>query len=242
MSLHVLRIIQVYLIMKVSGLWTPIRNEDNTIDTTPWDFHIETKNQIRDMFSKDPDAKGSSLILLKNLIFNEKLAIREDNELYVVNEQFVNAMLDDLELNFKLYKIPYIEKLSYGKMRPFTIALLRNDSAYYERMMGILGLIIQNHDKFNDLNKDYINELNYIYNWWKSNDNRDRTKPWIDWVFRFIINKYQSSNFYKRSINHMLYWCHLNHDKWQFHESHYPQNWFCNGRGAQVNALYGGNF
>ena len=227
---------------KISGLWTPIRNEDGSVDNTPWEFHIKAKDKWREMFASDPEATGSSLSLLKELLFNESLAVRNPDEQPVLNEPFLDAMLADYDKSFKAYNPGLIERSIYPKASKFTMALIRNDSAYYERIMGIMGYLINSHTKFADLNGDHIEVLKSAHEWWKMYDQRDRTKGWIDWVFRFIINKYKTDSFYKKSVNHILYFMHLNADKWQVHESHLPANWFCNGRGAQVNILYAEKF
>jgi len=128
----------------------------------------------------------------------------------------------------------------------FTIALYRNDSAYFERIGGVGTYVCKNADKFKIIQDDpwgdYSAYLVGIYKWWKQNDKRKRTKAWIAWMFIHIIKKYQDNQFYRHSINWAFIFIHLNHMRWEDDELFSPDRWFPASRGKFANALYGGTY
>lgn len=218
--------------MKITGLW------DTDI---AWNLHIESKNKFREMIAADPEASGSSIKLLRELIFDDRLAYEKTDKL-VLNEAFLYNLTVDYKAVYKSYKPGLIEKQLVDRMINFTLALYRNDSAYFERIGGVITFIVKNHEKFDSMDGDYKEALIKIRDWWDVNDKRDRTRPWIMWVFNFVINKYGRDKFYKKSVNHALYWIHLNARLWKQNPNYHPDYWFGKKKGKQVMELYGGNF
>lgn len=227
---------------KISNTWDLIIDKDGNKNTVKHDFHIKCKDRWRDMINADPDATGNSLQLLKFLIFDSSIAYRDKNEKPQPNEVFFEQMLDDYNKKYKQYKPGLVERAIKTKVENFIRALFHNDSAYYERICGIISYIIINKDKFKGQNVDHYTELHNVYLWWAKNDHRKRTWGWIDWVFRYTLNKYQIDMFYKKSINHMLEFIIINAEHWKILPTYYPERWFGSIRGAQIIALYGGNF
>lgn len=218
--------------MKIGGLW------DTDI---AWNLHIESKNTFRKMIAEDPDAKGSSLRILREMVFDDRLAYEKTDKL-VLNEAFLYNLTVDYKAAYKKYKPGIIEKQLMEKMINFILAIYRNDSAYFERIGGVVSFIVHNHQRFNNMEGDYYDELIRIRDWWDANDQRERTRSWIMWVFNFAINKYKKDKFYKKSINHALYWIHLNAKLWKHNPNYHPDYWFGKKKGKQVMELYGGNF
>jgi hypothetical protein len=203
------------------------------------------KDTIRKMISEDPDATGKALSVLDESDFDRRIAQREGEEKPVLGELFVEAMIKDYNSAFESYKPGMVERKLKDKVLDFLFAAYRNDSAYFERFGGMISWLVINKDKFPNINGDYIKVIEELREFWLTNDSRVRTVPWIDWGFRYVIKKYKRSrqkDFYYKSVNHVLQFIFLNADKWQHHEAFYPENWFGNGRGKQVMALYGGYF
>lgn len=227
--------------MKCDGRWVPtIKPNTNEVDYTAWNFHIASKDKLREMINNDPEADGSLLELIKELTFDKRLArTTEDGEQPILNEIFFLKLIEDYNLKFSSYKPPVIIRLIKDKVSDFIIALYRVDSAYYERIGGIVSYIVVNKHKFSSLDSDYSSELNSIYEWWSTNERRRRTRSWIDWIFRFLIKKYNSEEFYKKSINHVLHWIALNAQNWLIDERFNPEKWFGAGRGTLQDYVYG---
>ena len=211
-----------------------------------FEFHIEAKNRIREMMAQDPDACGSALTVLKLITFNKKLTIKEKNDEPVPNEEFIAHLIQDYKKVYKKFKPGIIEKtlistvgaLEYGE------AINRNDIAYTERIGGCVTRMTgrATHKEIGaDPNGDYLDELKKMHIWWNTNDKRERTRPWIDWVFRFLINKYQTDNFYKQSINFFFHWVYKHREEWEVIHLYNPEYWFGNGRGKQLIEVYGGD-
>jgi len=218
--------------MKIGGLWN---------DDVSWNFHITAKNKFRQVIAEDPECHGSSLKLLREIVFDPRL-IYEDSDTLVLNEMFLRKLREDYLAAYMSYEPGLIEKQITENMVNFVLALYRNDTAYFERIGGVISFIAKNHERFNDINGDYYNELIRIRDWWDANDYRERTRPWIRWVFNLVINKYKRNKFYRKSVNHALYWIHLNAALWKHNPNYHPDYWFGKKKGRQVMELYGGHF
>jgi hypothetical protein len=233
--------------MKIPGTWAKIVkvvNGKKIVDTIANAFHDQTKNRLREMLVEDPDATGSKLLFFLDLTFDKRLAATtEPDEKPVPNEQFIIKLVEDYNRRFSLYKPGFIERRIKDRAIEFFVALYRVDSAYFERLGGMITYLIAQHQhKFTDLNGNYLTELKDLHDWWNENDYRDRSRPWIEWGFKFILNKYQTDDFYKKSINHVLLFIHNNHKNWIVDYRYNPDIWYPFGRGIECNMLHGGNY
>ena len=227
--------------MRTPGVWGPTKNPDGSLNTTSWDFHIESKNRLREMIASDPDATGKDLDFINKMNFNEKLALTEKGEDPIPNEIFLEKMFSDYLKNFKRYNPPLKVRLVHKKALTFFNALMKNDIAYYERFMAMINYIVMNHERFGNPTINHHEEIKNLEAWWKSFENRTRTLEWIDWGFKFLINHY-NQEFYFKSVNHIFEFINLNYKNWVIDPRTYPDHWFGNARGSEVNAYYGGNY
>jgi len=229
--------------MRTSGVWAPVIKPDGTLDYTSWNFHIQSKNKLREMIDKDPDCTGSHLLLINEMEFDERLALTEPGEEPIPNEMFIEKMLEDYLKAFNSYNPGIIETKIKNKAISFFKALDKNDIAYYERLMSFITYFVMNWERYQDINGDYTEDLLSLRSWWKEDsESRQRTSHWIDWGFKFILKRYPKNQFYFKSINHILQFIYLNHQNWVIDPRVYPENWFGEGRGKEVNALFGNVF
>jgi len=220
------------------GLW---------IDEVAYDFHIKVKDNLRRMIDEDPKSEGSCLNYVLDMPLNESLAYYEKGDGRVVkNEMFLKSMTDNYFEIYEKFKPSDEEKKVARKMILLVLALYRNDSAYFERIGGVITYVIKNYKKFkcvqDDPWGDYTKLLIGVYKWWKMNDKRKRTKRWIAWMFIHVIKKYQENQFYRHSVNWALIFLYVDHAKWEDDVQFSPDRWFPRSRGKFSNALYGGMY
>jgi uncharacterized protein YchJ len=199
------------------------------------------------------DSDGNDESLLDNLPFDERLARHEagDNG-QILNEEFVNALMANY---FKVCDGYHPANMTredkdkinnrFMRLAQFTLAVFRNDSAYFERMGGVIQFVVNNRDRFQKItaiDQEHSNLIEGVRRWWYENDKRKRTHFWIDWVFRYVIRKYKTDMFMRRSINMALIFITANANSWQFDESYDPRMWFPAYRGKFANAMFKGNF
>jgi len=241
--------------MLIDGLWNMITLADGKKDPIKYIFHIVTKDKFRAMIEADPDATGKALSILDDIEIDPRLITHEPNDPYIINEQFIRTLIDNYNEEWLKYKPGRIERKYKDTAINFLFALYRNDSEYTSKMGGIISRLIMNREDFKDPSKNHLDTLKDVYNFWENGsvdeegnilqpgEGRARVKPWIDWGFRYIINKYKKGNpFYVSSVNFFLYYLYVNGSKWQIVPIFYPENWYGNNRGFQTIALYGGNF
>lgn len=241
--------------MLIDGLWNLITLADGTKDSIKYIFHIVIKDRFRQVIEQDPNAEGVSLELLDGLEIDKRLVTHEESDRYIVNEEFFRQMIENYNEEWLTYQPGIIEKKYKDFAIDWLFALYRNDSEYTTKMGGIVSRLIVNREEFSDPRGNHLAVLESVYDFWSNGskdkdgnviqpgDNRIRNRGWIDWAFRFVINKYRKGvPFYVYSLNFFLHYLYINGDKWVIVPAFYPENWYGNNRGYQTIALYGGRF
>lgn len=217
-------------------------------------FHIVTKNQLREIIDNDEDKTGVFLDKLAELPVDPRWATCEPGDGGMVKgEDFINAMLNNyIQMVDKYGKGQFrsdeeFEKTKSGiiKAGQMALAVYRNDSAYFERLGGMISFLVANQDKLKkiaNVDQEHSAILEGLYRWWKTYDKRLRSKPWIDGAFRIVIKKYKTDLFYRRSINMCLMFISNNANFWKDDETFHPDNWFPKNRGKFCNAMFGWRF
>lgn len=215
-------------------------------------FHITTKDQIRQILDDDPDKTGALLDKLADLPVDEKWATCEPGDGgFVKGEDFLMGMFK----NFKDTADVYLKdtdvdkrdnrKAGVIKAGNMAIAVYRNDSAYFERIGGMMSFLVANVDKLKkikNVDQEHSAILEGLHRWWKVNDKRLRSKLWIDGAFRIALKKYKTDLFYRRVINMCFIFIANNAEHWKDDDTFNPDNWFPKKRGKFCNAMFGWNF
>ena len=215
-------------------------------------FHITTKNDIREILDNDVDKSGALIDGLADLPVNERWAMCEAGDGgFVKGEDFLQGMFQ----NFKGNATKYIDITDPAlrdrkiagviKAANMAIAVYRNDSAYFERLGGMMTFLVNNVDKLKkikNVDQEYSIIIEGLHRWWKVNDKRLRSKLWIDGAFRIAIHKYKTDMFYRRTINMCFIFIANNAEHWKDDEVFNPENWFPKRRGKFCNAMFGWKF
>lgn len=215
-------------------------------------FHITTKDQIRQILDDDVDKTGELLDKLADLPVDEKWATCEPGDGgFVKGEDFLLGMFANFKSNVDVYlkdtDVDKRENRKAGVMKAgnMAIAVYRNDSAYFERLGGMMSFLVANVDKLKkikNVDQEHAAILEGLHRWWKVNDKRLRSKVWIDGAFRIAIKKYKTDLFYRRVINMCFIFIANNSEHWKDDDTFNPDNWFPKKRGKFCNAMFGWNF
>ena len=214
-------------------------------------FHITTKDQIREIVE---DTDGTLLDRMADLPINPAWATCEPGDGGMVKgEEFLMAMFN----NWKQMAPKYLQGVYMDKAKEeraittgtkggqMTIAVHRNDSAYFERIGGMVSFLVANVDKLKKVktvDQEHSAILEGLHRWWKANDKRLRSKLWIDGAFKIAIKKYKTDMFWRRSINMCFIFIANNAEHWKDDETFNPDNWFPKKRGKFCNAMFGWKF
>ena len=209
------------------------------------------KDQIRSILESGDIERNLDEIAI-DLPINPALATYEVGDGGLIKgEDFLNAMFNNwkqmngkFETGYDRNKIDRSRKIVEKGFLIF-IAVYRNDSAYFERLGGMISFLASNKDrvsKVKNLDQEHAAILENLHQWWKVNDKRLRTKLWINNAFKLLIKKYKTDMYYRRCINMCLIFIANNTDKWQDDNTFHPDNWFPKKRGKFCNAMFGGRF
>lgn len=209
------------------------------------------KDQIRSILESEDIEHNFDEIAI-DLPINPALATYEVGDGGLIKgEDFLNAMFNNwkqmngkFETGYDRNKIDRSRKIVEKGFLIF-IAVYRNDSAYFERLGGMISFLASNKDrvsKVKNLDQEHAAILENLHQWWKVNDKRLRTKLWINNAFKLLIKKYKTDMYYRRCINMCLIFIANNTDKWQDDNTFHPDNWFPKKRGKFCNAMFGGRF
>ena len=214
-------------------------------------FHITTKDQIREVVEA---TDGELLDRMADLPINPAWVTCEPGDGGMVKgEEFLMAMFNNWkQMSPKYLQGVYLDKdkderaIATGtKGGQMTIAVHRNDLAYFERIGGMVSFLVANVDKLKKVktvDQEHSAILEGLYRWWKANDKRLRSKLWIDGAFKIAIKKYKTDMFWRRSINMCFIFIANNVDHWKDDETFNPDNWFPKKRGKFCNAMFGWKF
>lgn len=230
--------------MIIDGLWNAIKLPDGTKDFIKWIFHIDQKNMFREMMKADPDARGTAFEKL-DFTVDQRLVTKDPGDRFVLNEEFVRNMIGSYNAEFEAMKPGPLERRYKDRIFDYAFALFRNDSEYFIYISFMLAWLVVNKEDFADPYADHLDVIQDLYDYWKENHGRERNKDWIDWGFRYIIRKYKrnlKSNFYKKSVNHLLYFIYVNAGNWVHSSAFYPEAWYGNGRGQDLIEMMGGDY
>ena len=209
------------------------------------------KDQLRSILESEDIERNLDEIAI-DLPINPALATYEVGDGGLIKgEDFLNAMFNNwkqmngkFETGYDRNKIERSRKIVEKGFLIF-IAVYRNDSAYFERLGGMISFLASNKDrvsKVKNLDQEHAAILENLHQWWKVNDKRLRTKLWINNAFKLLIKKYKTDMYYRRCINMCLIFIANNTDKWQDDNTFHPDNWFPKKRGKFCNAMFGGRF
>ncbi len=216
--------------MRVNNKWTV--NEESYI------FHITNKNLMREALA-DGDCK--KLALLKDLTINKAWYTNENNEGDPPNMDLFRAAWNDYYEWAQKTGIPLFERPILEKVGQEIISLIRQDSAYYERIGGVLFFFIYNAHNWKGKGKaKRLQLLKDARSWWDEEDKRDRTRPLIHNIWNCVINGYQKRAFWEKSINFIIDWIIDHKDEFVYDPAYDPRKWFGREKGKLNMLIHAG--
>lgn len=203
-----------------------------------WTFHITNKNLMRDiiMSDDDEDVKRLSDIQLKD----EWLVNQGEGD--PPNMAFIRNTWDKYWEYTQKKGIPIFERLWLERSGRFVVSLYRQDSAYAERIGGVIQWIIYNEKSWKKCRnkKQRIEFIRDCMEWWNENDQRDRTRTWIQRIWDKVLVWYEKKEFWEHSINFLINYVVEHKGEWQSNQMYDPAVWFPRGRGQINNFVHGG--
>jgi len=205
-----------------------------------WNFHGKDKTLIRDFFALE--GKPSAFKVLKMLTLKKEW-LKDDGEGNPENFLLLMKLKDDYfaEVKSRKIRVPMLENMVLEKAWDFLLTLYRQDSAYFERIGGVITYIITNEKLWTKDVEARRAFIRGIKAWWKVNDMRPRARDIIEYIFDYIIRKYETEPFYTRSIDFVIDWIIAHKAEWVMHQFYSPDWWYPKGKG-QVNwMIHGGS-
>lgn len=209
------------------------RVNNKWINREAWTFHITNKNLLKQIISS---GKDKDLEQLTGLQIDDKWLINE-GEGDPPNMDWIRRMDEAWRKEFE-GEIPIW--LSFGEKK--VIALFRQDSAYSERIGGIINWIIFNEKYWRSCQtkKDRVKFIEDIRDWWNEADRRERSREWILTMWNRLIKWYQKKPFWEKTINFLIEYTLEHKDEWQPNQIYDPKTWFPRGRGQMNDLVHGG--
>ncbi len=226
-------------------------------------FHIKDKDLIRTVIADpQPISIRQKLALLNDIVIRkawmEKTQPGEvdpDNYglLVRLKEDYLKWLADNK------IKVPTFIGVNFEDKLDWILTLFRQDSAYFERMGGIITFMLINSEPryqcvkegildsemqvtrnvWTNNKKDRLEGLQMTRKWWSDWDLRDRTKVMIGTIFDYLIYEYQHVEFFTRSIDFMIDWMLEHKKEWKVVTMYDPRQWYARGKG-QINYLVHG--
>lgn len=214
--------------MKISNRW--FESDD------AWDFHIANKNIWRRIID------GASIETLIDLKLKREW-LTDEGEGHPPNYLLIEKAVSDYFafLESEKIKVPEPENRLIDKVAGFVKGIYRQDSAYFERIGGVITVLIVAEPQWvGKTRTERLKVLEKTEKWFVENDKRKRTINWMKFFFDYAIKKYKTNEFYEKSINFFVDWFIANKNEWVIVGVYDPKMWYPAGRG-QINAKIHGN-
>lgn len=216
-----------------------VRINNKWCDDESYQFHITDKTIIRNVLF----GKCKEIDLLKEIVIKDDWKHFDKPEEEPPNMKFLRDMFSAYkeEIKSKRIKPPLKEKLVLNKVLDFVETLYLQDSAYLERIGGVITWFVVNGDKWKGQKKEmHLKLLMSCHDWWDKEDFRERTRWMIEQIWTCLIQKYQKTDFYYKSVEFLVDYMVEHKSDWIIIEFYDPKNWFARGRGSINNLVHGG--
>ena len=203
-----------------------------------WNFHITNKNLMREVITSTNE---EDLKKIADITWNEKWLVN-DGEGDPPNMDFIRRLWSAYWEYAQKKGIPIFERIWLERGGKKVVALYRQDSAYAERIGGVIQWLVYNKKTWKKCRnkKQRVEFLRDCMDWWNENDTRDRTRGWIQAMWDKGLAWYDKKEFWEHSANFMINWV-MDHEKeWQPNQMYDPKVWFPRGRGQINNFVHGG--
>lgn len=203
-----------------------------------WNYHITSKNIMREVIESDDD---KDLERLNEINFDENLNC-DGGEGDPPNMDYIRKGWAEYYAYAEKKGIPLLTRPWLKRAGDWIVSLYRQDSAYAERIGGIINYVIFNEKAWKKCRnkKQRLEFLTDTRDWWNENDARDRTRGWIMKMWNRVLRWYEKDEFWEQSVNFLINWALDHKSKWQPHQMYDPKVWFPAGRGSVNNAVHGG--
>ena len=203
-----------------------------------WNFHIDNKNLMREVIMSDND---EDLKRIATIVWNDNWLVN-NGEGDPPNMDFVRRLWGDYWTYVQKRGIPLSERLWLEIGGKKIVALYRQDSAYAERIGGVVNWFIYNEKAWKRARnkKQRLEVLHDCMEWWNENDTRDRTRGWIQSCWNKVLRWYEKKEFWEHSIVFLINWVLEHKGEWQPNQMYDPKVWFPRGRGQINNFIHGG--
>lgn len=217
--------------VKISNRWS---------DDDAWQFHIENKTIIR-QFSED--RKCDKLKMLSGVIIKEEWKHFDKPEEEPPNIDMIRNCIDAITtaMDNGTLKVPKLQRIFLKKLMDVVASLYLQDSAYLERLGGVMTLLLANEPKWHGkLRVERKKALEGARVWWNTNDERERTRAMIDNVWACFLLYYTKKKWFADVVDFGLDWFAERKEEWKVANLFNPAEWYPKKRGAVQNMVMGG--
>ena len=170
--------------------------------------------------------------------------MQDDGEGNPPNYDLLKSLADELQYKVENgeFKPSFLERRVYLKMIFYVLVKMKQDSAYRERIGAWISVTMLEPAKWQacKAKEDRVAYFWKLHKWWDENDQRMRTKPWIDALIKEFIKRYDASDFVEECTNWFYNTLIERRKEWVIDACYEPKNWYPVGRGYVQNKIRGG--
>lgn len=200
-----------------------------------WKFHVDTKSTLRKWVDDT-----SNFNILRALTVDEKWIYPKQEDLIPANYTLLLRIFQEYNKIYTTFKPSLVERLIAPKFGITVLTLYKEDSAYLERIGGVITCMLdeRNYKEFDNEETRY-NALVGLHEWWKRNDKRPRSLKWVGAIWEEFLSQYQTNEFVKTSADFIIDSLLDNRDNWEYMERFNPNMWYPYGSGPVNFIIHG---
>lgn len=204
-----------------------------------WMLHRTTKDGLWKKLNSDEDF--SLVDLTRLLAVKEEWIEMRPTDKIPVNYPLLLFTWRHYYKDFRKLKPPLFWRLAIKKIGIFVLTLFKEDSAYCERIGGVIQYIIEHKEDWpKDDKQTRLMALQDTRDWWYEEDWRTRGKERLLKLVNKIIDLYEHDEFIQKSLDFVIDMMIANESKWIRADGFFtPEKWYPRGKG-QVNYVVHG--
>ena len=157
---------------------------------------------------------------------------------YPPNYPLLKFIRDGYQRNSRGFGGTALHRTAVNKAGILLLTLYKEDSAYTERLGGMMQHILDNAENWRSASKENrVLLLRELRDWWYAEDWRQRFKDRVTFMIDWVIERYERDPFITHSLNYVIDMLLANKNNWEQADDVFrPESWYPRGKG-QINYI-----
>lgn len=200
-----------------------------------WTLHRDIKDGLWGCLNEDGGFNITAIFKTLISVKNSWLDIHPGDKV-PPNYLMFKFLWENYKKVYRKFNPPVLYRVGINRVGIIVLTLFKEDSAYTERIGGIVQYIVDHKEDWPKNKEARLLALEDLKLWWYEEDWRSRQKDTFLSIFDWIIEKYDTDEFIRKTIDFWIDGIIVNANNWIHDDFFKPERWYPRGKG-QCNYL-----